>query len=93
MLFRSKIPKLYETEDTPDPTIFVKLFISNFSWYITEISIDDDTCFGYVVGLDSELGYFSLEEIKALKGTFGRVERDISFKPTLLSIIKASYEQ
>ena len=38
---------------------------------------------------ESELGYFSLNEIKSIKGTLGlSVERDLSFKPTKLSIVK-----
>ncbi len=47
-------------------------------------------CFGYVVSpFGAELGYFSLEEIKGIKGSLKMgVERDLSFKPTRLSIIK-----
>ncbi len=42
-----------------------------------------------VSSFGAELGYFSLEEIKNIKGTLGiSVERDLSFKPTKLSIIK-----
>jgi len=37
----------------------------------------------------SELGYISLEELASLVGSFGiGVERDISFQPTPLSVIK-----
>ncbi len=86
------IPKLYETENTDDPIVYTKLFTphSNWTWYITEISIDNNICFGYVVSpFASELGYFSLEEIESIRGSLGlSVERDICFKPTLLSKIK-----
>ena len=38
---------------------------------------------------ESELGYFSLNEIKSIKGSLGLgVERDLSFKPTALAIIR-----
>lgn len=86
----NSIPKLYETEEH-DPIAFVKLFLDGWTWYITEISINRDIAFGYVVSpfCSGELGYFSLEEIKSIKGTLGiGVERDLSFKPTRLSVIK-----
>lgn len=89
---RKRIPKLYDTEDIADPVVHVKLFMpdSNYTWYITEMSIDEDICFGYVVSTyGSELGYFSLNEIREVRGTLGLgVERDITFKPVPLSSIK-----
>ena len=86
----NRIPKLYETEEQTDPIAYVKLFIDGWTWFITEISIDNDICFGYVISpFGAELGYFSLEEIKSIKGSLGiGVEMDISFKPIKLSIIK-----
>ena len=86
----NRIPKLYETEEQNDPIAYVKLFLDGWTWFITEISIDNNICFGYVISpFGAELGYFSLEEIKSIKGTLGiGVERDLSFKPTKLSIIK-----
>lgn len=87
---RDKIPSLYSTEDESDPMVFCKLFLDGWTWYITELSIDDDICFGYVVSpYENELGYFSLEELKSLRGRLGIwVERDLYFKPTFLSKIK-----
>ena len=85
------IPKLYETEAQNDPIAHVKLFLENWTWYITEFSIDKNICFGYVESpfCSGELGYFSLEEIKSIQGSLGiGVERDLEFKPTKLSIIK-----
>jgi len=86
----NRIPKLYETEEQNNPIAYVKLFLDDWTWFITEISIDNNICFGYVISpFGAELGYFSLEEIKSIKGTLGiGVERDLSFKPTKLSIIK-----
>lgn len=86
----NRIPKLYETEEQNNPIAYVKLFLDGWTWFITEISIDNNICFGYVISpFRAELGYFSLEEIKSIKGTLGiGVERDLSFKPTKLSIIK-----
>lgn len=87
---KNKIPKLYETEEQNDPIAYVKLFLDGWTWYITELSIDNNICFGYVISpFGAELGYFSLNEIKSIKGSLGlSLERDLSFKPTKLSIIK-----
>ncbi len=87
---KNKIPKLYETEEQNDPVAYIKLFLDGWTWYITELSIDNNICFGYVISpFESELGYFSLNEIKSIKGSLGLgVERDLSFKPTALAIIR-----
>jgi len=87
---KQQIPKLYETEEQNNSIAYVKLFLDSWTWYITEISIDNDICFGYVVSpFGAELGYFSLNEIKSIKGSLGLdVERDLFFKPTRLSLIK-----
>ena len=45
---KDQIPKLYETENQIEPIAYIKLFIDGWTWYITELSIDDDTAFGYV---------------------------------------------
>ena len=84
------IPKLYETEEQNNPIAYVKLFLDDWTWYITELSIDGDIAFGYVVSpFESELGYFSLKELETIKGALGlSVERDLSFKPTALAIIR-----
>ena len=91
------IPDLYSTEDEKDPLCYIKLFMPDtwWTWYITELSIEDnDTCFGYVVGLESELGYFSLSEIEAVKGQLGLlVERDLGFTPTRLSTVKRRHQR
>ena len=88
------IPNLYETENQKDKICYVKLFLpnSNWTWYIIEINKqDNNTCFGFVDGLEQELGYFTIKELENLKGLFGlKVELDTSFKPTKLSKIRAS---
>ena len=88
----NQIPDLYETERSLNPICQIKLFTpdAQWTWYIIEISKEDNsTCYGYVVGFESELGYFSLKELETIKGNLGlRVERDISFSPTALGIIK-----
>ena len=90
----NQIPDLYETERTINPTCHIKIFTpdSIFTWYIIEVSKEDKhTCYGFVKGFESELGYFSLKELETIKGSLGlRVERDISFSPTALEIIRKS---
>lgn len=92
---REQIPPLYATEEQNDPLVYIKLFIDNWTWYITELAIEDDICFGYVISPfeeSGELGYFSLREIKAVKGSLGiGVERDLHFEPKPLSIVKEKF--
>jgi hypothetical protein len=88
----NSIPDLYETEEILDPICHVKLILpnTNWIWYVTELSNKDyDICFGYIVGLESELGYFSLQELQSLEQSLGtRVVMDESFMPTSVSTIK-----
>jgi hypothetical protein len=90
------LPNLYDTEESNDPICYIKLFTptSSFTWYITEIDkSNNDICFGYIEGLNSELGYFSLKEIESVIGPFGvKVEKDSLFQPTPLSKIKGSID-
>jgi hypothetical protein len=89
---KHQLPPLYSTEQTPDPTAWVKFFTpdASWTWYATEFD-GEDTFFGLVQGQDEELGYFSLSELQTLQGPFGlRVERDISFKPTPLSALRTA---
>jgi hypothetical protein len=87
------IPDLYETEGKSDPVCHIKLFLptTHWSWYVIELSKENlDICYGYVEGLENELGYFSLKELESLQGFLGfGVERDEAFKPSLLSKIKS----
>jgi len=85
----NKIPKLYETEEVPvsNKVALVKLFhpVSNWTWYVMEYD-GKDTCWGLVVGHETELGYFSLSELDAIESPFDiRVERDIFFRPTTVA--------
>ena len=78
------VPKLYSLKNHPNPTLSVKLFAlgTNWTWYVLEYNPDEDLCFGLVEGFETELGYFSLAELRELKiGTIPRVERDLFFAP------------
>jgi len=84
---RKQLPELYEQDGKGmDATAFVKFFTpdSNWTWYVTEFD-GEDTFFGLVVGLDTELGYFSLRELQSVRGPLGLpIERDRHFTPMTL---------
>lgn len=85
-----KLPKMYASENEKDPMVWSKFFTpdSNWTWYIMEFD-GVDTFFGLVDGFEKELGYFSLSELKAIRGKLGLpVERDMSFKPCRLSSLR-----
>ncbi|MDF1882607.1 DUF2958 domain-containing protein [Sulfurimonas sp. SAG-AH-194-C21] len=85
------IPKLYATEGMKDPLVYVKLFKpdSNWTWFILEFDPKTEECFGLVDGHEKELGYFQLCELEKVRGPLNLpIERDTSFKPTLLSKFK-----
>lgn len=84
------IPLLYATEDTPleHKMVYVKFFTpdASWSWYVTEYDPTERLCFGYVIGHESEWGYFSLNELEGVRGPLGlKIERDIYFEPMLFS--------
>ena len=88
---RANIPELYKSEDlkVDDMVVHAKFFTpwSNWTWYVIEFD-GEDRCFGYVKGLEDELGYFSLSELESLEGPFGlKVERDKYFEPKPFSKI------
>ena len=54
------------------------------TWYAREFD-GEDIFFGLVIGLEIELGYFSLSELKSVKGPLGLpLERDLHFEPKTL---------
>lgn len=90
------LPPLYSQEKNPDPTVWVKFFVpwGRWTWYATEYDPTERRFFGYVVGDENELGYFSLDELESIKGPMGLgIERDMHFKPTKLSDVKAGWER
>lgn len=84
-------PPLYATEKQTDPVACVKWFTpdASWTWYVLEYDPKERLCFGFVEGLERELGYFSLDEIQQLRGPLGlRVERDLHFSPAPLSEVR-----
>lgn len=91
----AKIPGLYAQDGKGvDAVAYVKFFTpdSNWTWYVMEYDPQEQICFGLVDGFEKELGYFSLIEMKQIKGVLGLdVERDLSFKPTALRDLGLDY--
>lgn len=97
-LITKKIEKLFEKyplysqENAGAATKAIcKFFCGGFTWYVTEAEKRDNDWlfFGLVDGFDKELGYFTLSQLKSVRTSFGLgVERDMYFKPTLLSEIE-----
>ena len=91
----NQLPKLYSTENQKDPIVQCKFFApdSSWTWYVLEYDKTYGIFFGYVCGFENELGYFTLAELESVKGHLNlAIERDTSFKPTKLSIIKKAHQ-
>jgi hypothetical protein len=77
----SKVPALYAQDGKGmDAVVFAKFFLpsSGWTWYLTELTGREG--FGYVVGLESEFGYFSMDELEQVQDAYGNyVERDRYF--------------
>lgn len=83
----NKLPPLGATEDQGMQAIaHVKFFTpdAGWTWYAAEFD-GVDTFWGLVIGLEKEVGYFSLSELQSVRGKLGLpVERDLYFTPTPL---------
>lgn len=91
---KKQLPALYSQENETNPTVWVKFFLpaSRWTWYGIEFD-GEDLFFGYVDGLEAELGYFRLSELQELRGLWNLgVERDRFFKPTPLHTIQNEVE-
>jgi hypothetical protein len=81
---RTRLPRLYSQEGESDPRIYAKFFMpgSGWTWYVMEGEEQegDFLFFGFVVGLESEFGYFLLSELESVRSPLGlSVERDLYF--------------
>jgi len=93
---REKLPPLYSGEEQGlDAFAQVKFFTpdSNWTWLASEFD-GEDILFGLVVGLEIELGYFSLSELQSVKGPLGLpIERDLYFEPQSLRSLRDKHRQ
>ena len=83
---RARLPGLYSQEAESEPTVYAKFFLpgTGWTWYVTEGSEQDGDFlfFGFVVGLESEVGYFLLSELESVRSPIVGlpVERDLAFR-------------
>ena len=66
-----RVPELYAQEDVAlaDKQVhaaYIIPFRSNWTWYMTEYDRESGDAFGLVLGIETEWGYFNLEELKEL---------------------------
>ena len=88
---REQLPKLYANEEIGlDAPALVKFFTpdAQWTWYASEFD-GEDIFFGLVIGLEIEFGYFSLSELKAVRGPLGLpIERDKFFESQTLKTLR-----
>jgi hypothetical protein len=86
------LPALGATDGQGDAAVArVKFFnpTGSFSWFASEYDPATGMFFGLVKGHETELGYFSLAELSAIRGRFGLgIERDLHFTPTTLGDLR-----
>lgn len=80
---RDKLPELGKTDGLPlgEHQVIVKFFdpTGSWTWYACEFD-GKDQFFGLVDGFELEWGYFSLSELRSVKGKLGLgIERDLYF--------------
>jgi hypothetical protein len=95
---RTRLPALYAQEGEAEPVVYAKFFPpgTGWTWYVTEGSQqeDDYLFFGFVVGLESEFGYFVLSELERVRTRLGlSVERDLAFREGKLSDVVPAPDQ
>ena len=97
------LPALYAQEKVNDPFVYVKYFdpVGSWTWYVTEGEETDNgdfLFFGFVVGFEAELGYFTLSQLESAKNRCEGIqalpiERDLYFTPCKLSEVKALHNR
>ena len=90
---RKKLPPLYSQDGKGGKAVAVAKWFtpdSGWTWLATEGEPegDDFIFFGLVIGMEKELGYFSLNEMQAARGPLGlAIERDLYWQPKTLEEI------
>ncbi len=93
-----RIPALYAQDGKGDEAIvYAKWFCpwNNWRFFATELNQETNIAYGLVMGDETELGYFDLNELEEIRGSgmFASlfIERDIHFTPTTLAKVKERY--
>lgn len=89
---KERLPKFREQENSDDPIVYAVYFFpgSGWTWFVTEgqPEVNHFIFFGYVIGFESEWGYFALSELEELDIHGIKVERVKDFIPTPISELK-----
>jgi hypothetical protein len=75
-------------QDINDPIIIAKFFAPStaWTWYATSYDEEAGLFFGIVCGTHIELAYFSIQDLKGMRGPMGlHIERDLYWKEKRLS--------
>ena len=83
--------KIWEQRNIADPIIVCKYFdpCSQWTWYATEYDKRGNVCFGFVIWIEEERGYFSLDKLAEYKWPLGiGIERDAHFTKCRFSILQ-----
>lgn len=88
----AKLPRPYSGESTPleEKIVHAHFFIGGCDWWATEWDPESREFFGYVnlnSPQDAEWGYFSLDEIAAIKIRGMEVDFDLHWRPTAVKDI------
>ena len=87
----AKLPELYSQDGKGEEAVAVVKFFSLTGWRWYAIEFDGvDTFFGLVEGFETELGYFSLQELESVTvfGGLPAVERDLHWIPRTLGELR-----
>lgn len=79
------LPALYSQDGKGEEAIAqVKFFdpCGSWTWYASEYDPEQRLFFGLIIGHETELGYFSQDELEAYRGPLGiGIERDLHWTP------------
>lgn len=93
---RQRLPDLYSSEEYGlEAKAQIKFFTpdAQWTWYASEFD-GEDIFFGLVVGLEIELGYFSLSELQSVRGPMNlQIERDLYFEPKTLQTLMEQHKK
>ena len=93
---KENFPALTAQDNMGDAAIVHAKFFcpwNSWTWYATEYDPKEESFFGLVKGLDTELGYFSLADLESVTGPGGlKIERDLYFGTPTLGEVKSKME-
>lgn len=91
-VIKNSLPRFRPQEFEEDPIVHAVYFFpgSGWTWFVTEgqEEADDFIFFGFVIGFESEWGYFALSELEELDIHGLKVERVLDFIPTPISELR-----